>query len=258
MIRKDRPNDALRTWTFETGFTPYAEGSVLVSSGNTKVLCNASVEHRQPRWLDNPNQGWITAEYAMLPRSTHERNRRPKNGPNGRATEIQRLIGRSLRSAVNLEALGPVTITLDCDVLQADAGTRCASISGSWVALVLALDYLMQQGSLKSVPLKSQLAAVGLGIIDNQILTDLCYEEDSQADVDLNLVMNHKKEVIEIQGTAEGTPFRLEQLDQIIDLGWRSLQEIFELQQQAILQTVKTDALTQYIQGVTHSCSSTL
>ena len=197
------------------GYIKYPEGSVLIEMGNTKVICNASVEERVPPFLKGQNSGWITAEYSMLPRATSIRNQREasRGKVTGRTNEIQRLIGRSLRAVVDLAALGERTITLDCDVIQADGGTRTASITGAFVALVLALDKLVQEGKLEKLPLLDWLAAVSVGKIEDELVLDLCYEEDSNAVVDMNVVMTGQGHFVEVQGTAEGYPFTREELN---------------------------------------------
>jgi len=230
----ERSNESLRPWRFETGYLPYAPGSVMTHSGNTRVLCAATLEERQPGWMSDPHTGWVKSEYAMLPASTHQRSRRDFNRSNGRTHEIQRLIGRSLRGITDLKKLGPRTITLDCDVIVADAGTRTASITGGWVALVLACQKLINDGKIKEMPLIDQVAAVSLGIVDGQVLTDLDYVEDSSAETDLNLVMTAAGGIIEIQGTAEGVPFTRQELNSILDAGWSALEEIFQLQREAL------------------------
>lgn len=231
---ENRTHDALRPWLFEVNYLPHAEGSVMVYSGVTRVLCACSVEERQPPWMKEPDKGWVKAEYAMLPRSTHQRSRRDFNNSNGRTHEIQRLIGRSLRGVTELAKLGPRTLTVDCDVIVADAGTRTASITGGWVALAMALDHLVKTGRLPEIPLLDQVAAVSLGIVDGEILTDLDYSEDSRAGTDLNLVMNASGGLIEIQGTAENGSFSRQELDRILDAGWRALEKLFALQRQAL------------------------
>ena len=229
-----RSADALRAWKFETGYLPYAAGSVMMHSGQTRVLCAATIEERQPGWMNEPNRGWVKAEYSMLPASTHSRSRRDFNRSNGRTHEIQRLVGRSLRGVTDLQLLGPRTITLDCDVIIADAGTRTAAISGGWVALAMACHHLRQQGKIKDFPFTNQVAAVSLGIIDGQVFTDLDYSEDSQAETDLNLVMTSSGGLIEVQGTAEGAPFSRAELDSILDAGWQALEKVFEMQRHAL------------------------
>jgi ribonuclease PH len=238
MLRTDnRAANTLRPWRFETNYLPHAEGSVMIHCGVTRVLCACSVEERQPVWMGNDGKrGWVKAEYAMLPRATHQRSRRDFNNSNGRTHEIQRLIGRSLRGVTDLNALGPRTLTVDCDVIVADAGTRTASITGGWVALVLACSKLIELGKLQSLPFTQQVAAVSLGIVDGQVLTDLDYPEDSRAGTDLNLVMNSSGGLIEIQGTAEGGSFSRQELDTVLDAGWVALEQLFALQRQALEQ----------------------
>ena len=231
-----RAADELRPVSIEKDFTRYAEGSVLISCGQTRVLCNASVEARVPRWLRNKGSGWVTAEYGMLPRSTHSRMGREaaRGKQGGRTLEIQRLIGRSLRAVVDLEALGERTITVDCDVIQADGGTRTASITGAYVALALATRSLMQSGRLDSDPLHGQVAAVSVGIGTEGPVLDLDYAEDSTADTDLNVVMNDGGGFIEVQGTAEGHAFRREELDQMLNLATAGIEELLAAQRQAL------------------------
>ncbi len=231
---RERKADELRKWSFEVGYAPYAEGSVLVRCGNTVVLCTATVEDRIPGWLVDKNQGWVTAEYAMLPRSTQVRTRRDHNRTNGRVHEIQRLIGRSLRAVTDLEGLGIRQITIDCDVIQADAGTRTASITGGWIALAMACNGLMESGVLETWPLVGQVAAVSLGICGGEIRLDLDYEEDSTAEVDLNLVMTADGKLVEIQGTAETRPFEISQLNKMLEVGKAGLRHIFALQREAL------------------------
>ncbi len=215
-----RNADELRPVTFERGFTKHSLGSVLVSFGDTRVLCTASVEERVPAFLRGKGQGWVTAEYGMLPGSTHTRSGREaaRGKQGGRTIEIQRLIGRSLRAVVDLSGLGEVTVTLDCDVLQADGGTRTAAISGAYIALVDALTRLEQAGKLKAVPVVGQLAAVSVGIYKGIPVLDLDYAEDSQAETDMNVVMNDNGGFIEVQGTAEGHAFRRNELNRLLDL----------------------------------------
>lgn len=214
----------LRPITITRGYTKYAEGSVLIEMGETKVLCTASVEDRVPPFLVGTGRGWVTAEYSMLPRATQTRNSRDiqKLKLNGRSGEIQRLIGRSLRAAVDLSALGERSILIDCDVLQADGGTRCASIVGGYVALVDALRTL----ELETMPLRFEMAAVSVGKIDGTPMLDLCYQEDSHAEVDMNFVMNADGAIIEVQGTAEGAVFSKAELDALYDLAYRGTQDI--------------------------------
>lgn len=231
-----RSPDALRSVRFERGFTRHAEGSVLVSFGDTRVLCTASVEERVPPWKKAAGGGWVTAEYGMLPRATGDRTRREattgKQG--GRTLEIQRLIGRSLRACTDLDALGARTVTLDCDVLQADGGTRTAAITGSYVALVDAVRGLRDRGLVQRDPLLGQVAAVSVGIFEGQPVLDLDYAEDSEAETDMNVVMNDAGQFIELQGTAEGHAFRREELDAMVDLASAGIAELMRAQREAL------------------------
>ena len=231
-----RSNDQLRPETFTRQYTRYAEGAVLVEFGNTKVLCTASVESSVPRFLKGTGQGWITAEYGMLPLSTHTRNDREaaRGKQSGRTQEIQRLIGRSLRAMVDLKKLGENTITIDCDVLQADGGTRTAAITGGAVALVDALTALQAQKKLKSDPLKGLVAAISVGMYQGEALLDLCYEEDSKCETDLNVVMTQSGEFIELQGTAESKPFNRAQCNQMLELAEKGIAELILAQQKAL------------------------
>jgi len=227
-----RKPDQLRPIRFTRQFTRHAEGSVLVEFGATKVLCNASVEERVPGFLLGSGQGWVTAEYGMLPRSTSQRMGREaaRGRQGGRTLEIQRLIGRSLRGAVDLKALGERTITLDCDVIQADGGTRTASISGACVALCDALAHLHHNGLLKADPLRSMVASVSVGIFKGMPVLDLDYAEDANAETDMNVVMNDKEAFIEVQGTAEGHPFSKAELEDMLDLAAGGIRQIIDLQ----------------------------
>ena len=231
-----RSNDQLRPVTFTRQYTRYAEGAVLVEFGNTKVLCTASVETSVPRFLKGTGQGWITAEYGMLPRATHTRNDREaaRGKQSGRTQEIQRLIGRSLRAMVDLKKLGENTITIDCDVLQADGGTRTAAITGGAVALVDALAALQAQKKLKHDPLKGLVAAISVGMYQGEALLDLCYEEDSKCETDLNVVMTQSGEFIELQGTAETKPFNSAQCNQMLELAEKGIAELILEQQKAL------------------------
>lgn len=225
------PN-VLRPIHFETNFTKWAEGSVLTKFGETHVLCNVSLEESLPGWLkysENPH-GWLTGEYAMLPRSTHTRTRREQRWPKGRTQEISRLIGRSLRMAVDLQVLGERTLTVDCDVLQADGGTRTAAITGGYVAVALALKPLIAAGDLPGSVLRNQVAAISVGIVDGQPLLDLPYVEDVAAEVDLNVVMTAAGDLIEVQGTAEKEPFPRAKLDELVDLATVGIQELAAMQ----------------------------
>jgi len=228
----NRNHNQLRDITIEPNVNIHAEGSVLISFGNTKVICNASIENNVPRWMKNSDEGWVTGEYGMLPRSTNERMSREaaRGKQSGRTQEIQRLIGRSLRQAVDLKYLKGKTINVDCDVIQADGGTRTASITGGCVALFLAIkNHHNDQRAIKSF-----VAAVSLGIKENKVLLDLNYEEDSTADTDLNIVMNDKNQIIEIQGTAEDAPFSKTELSDMLELGSSAINEIIERQKACI------------------------
>lgn len=232
--RTGRGNDELRPHSVQLDFAPYAEGSALISTGDTRVLCAATVEEHVPGWLIEQNKGWITAEYSMLPRATTQRSKRDQQRNSGRTHEIQRLIGRSLRAVADLPALGQRRIILDCDVLQADAGTRTAAITGSWIALALACERLLRLGKIPRWPLREQVAAVSLGLIGDEVFLDLNYQEDVAAAVDLNLVMTNSGKLIEVQGTGEEHTFERQQLDRMLDLGWEGLQPLFELQRQVL------------------------
>ena len=226
----------LRPVRFTRGFTRHAEGSVLSEFGDTRVLCTASVEERVPGFLKGSGGGWITAEYGMLPRSTGERMSREaaRGKQGGRTLEIQRLIGRSLRAAADLKTLGERTITLDCDVIQADGGTRTAAISGAWVALQDALQGLVEQGLLKSIPLREQIAAVSVGVYQGVPVLDLDYAEDSVAQTDMNVVMDGSGRFVEIQGTAEAAPFSRGEIDAMLDLASTGIAEIIAVQRAAL------------------------
>ncbi len=227
-----RAADEMRPLEIRPGFMPAAEGSALISVGNTRVICSASVEQGVPGWRAGTGSGWVTAEYAMLPRSTDTRNTRDstRGGPSGRSQEIQRLIGRSLRAVTRLDLLGEVTIWIDCDVLQADGGTRTASISGGFVALALAVAGLRKEGRVAENPFTDSVAAISAGVIDGEPLLDLAYGEDSRAEVDLNLVATGSGRLVEIQGTAEGDPFTRESMNRMVDLGMAGARRIRDLQ----------------------------
>lgn len=225
-----RANDQLRPVNFSPNFTAYAEGSVLVETGQTWVLCNTSIEDRVPPWLEGAGQGWVTGEYAMLPRATHQRTPRPRGSASGRSREIQRLIGRALRAAVNLEELGTRTVMVDCDVIQADGGTRTASITGGYVAVALALQKLIRAGEVPPSVLVSPVAAVSVGVVDGQVMLDLCYEEDAAAEVDLNVVMTGGGKFVEVQGTAEGVPFDRQTLLAMLDLARQGIEALLAAQ----------------------------
>jgi ribonuclease PH len=229
-----RSHAALRTLSFIVDAAPYAEGSCLVSTGNTKVLCTATVSADLPPWRASSGKGWVTAEYAMLPRATHTRTERERSGPRGRTQEIQRLIGRSLRAVTDLAALGPRTITVDCDVLQADGGTRTASITGGWVALHRACRRMIHEGLLAEQPVRDQVAAVSVGIVDGSALLDLDYREDSAAQVDMNVVATGSGRLVEVQGTAERHTFTRTELDALLDLALAGIGELMVGQVEAI------------------------
>lgn len=226
----------MRNVTFTKDFTKHAEGSVLVAFGDTKVICTASIDNSQPRWIRDETQGWVTAEYGMLPRSTHDRMGREaaRGKQSGRTQEIQRLIGRSLRACIDLQKLGPRTITLDCDVIQADGGTRTASISGAFVAMQLAINELINNGTLDENPIHQNVAAISVGIFDGTPVLDLDYAEDSSAETDMNVVMDEAGRFIEIQGTAEGAPFSREEMDTLLALAEKGINEIIDAQNAVI------------------------
>jgi ribonuclease PH len=225
---------ALRPLHIELDAAPYAEGSCLIAAGKTRVLCAASVEEKLPPWRERSGIGWVTAEYGMLPRATHTRSSRERTGAGGRTQEIQRLIGRSLRSVTDLPALGPRQITVDCDVLQADGGTRTASITGACVALALACRTLVTEQKIARVPLRELVAAVSMGLVDGEPRLDLDYAEDSTAQVDMNLVATESGALVEVQGTAEGHPFARAQLDELLDLGMEGIRELLAAQRRAL------------------------
>ncbi len=236
MRPSQRQPDQLRPVRITRNFTRHAEGSVLIEMGDTRVLCNASVEENVPPFLRGKGQGWVTAEYGMLPRSTHTRTAREaaKGKQTGRTQEIQRLIGRSLRAVTDLKALGERQVTLDCDVLQADGGTRCASITGAWVALYEACEKLVQAGKLPANPVIDHVAAVSVGIFQGTPVLDLDYPEDSGCDTDMNVVMTGKGGIVEIQGTAEGEPFSREQMSVLVDLAQAGIGRLVAAQESAL------------------------
>ena len=234
MNRNDqRSQDELRQVEITLGIQSYAEGSVLIKTGDTHVICSASIEESVPNFLKDQNKGWITAEYNMLPRATLTRTRR-ENIKKGRTHEIQRLIGRCLRTSVDLNSIGERSILIDCDVVQADGGTRTASITGSYVALYLAVLSLVEENKIEKMPPINQLAAVSVGILKQQVLLDLCYEEDSEADADFNIVMNNNGNFIEVQGTAEQKPYSKELLDEVLSVGSNGIKQLFDKQNEAI------------------------
>jgi len=236
MRPSQRQPDQLRTVKITRNFTRHAEGSVLIEMGDTRVLCTASVEENLPPFLRGKGQGWVTAEYGMLPRSTHTRSAREaaKGKQTGRTQEIQRLIGRSLRAVTDLKALGERQITLDCDVLQADGGTRCASITGAWIALYEACDKLVQAGKLPANPVKDHVAAISVGIFEGSPVLDLDYPEDANCDTDMNVIMTGQGGIVEVQGTAEGEPFTREQMNVLMDLATLGIRQLVAAQESAL------------------------
>ncbi len=231
-----RRRDQIRPVKVTRNFTKHAEGSVLIEMGDTKVICTASVEEKVPPFLKGKGSGWVTAEYAMLPRATHDRSPREavKGKQGGRTLEIQRLVGRALRAVIDTTRLGERTIWIDCDVIQADGGTRTASITGAFIAWADAMTVLKKKDLVKKNPLTEYLAAISIGKVGGQVLVDLAYEEDSHAEVDLNLVMTGAGQYVEVQGTAERTPFNKRDMDEFLDLGWGAIRELVELQKSLI------------------------
>jgi ribonuclease PH len=237
LLRRDgRRRDETRPVKVTRNFIKHAEGSVLIEMGETKVICTASVEEKVPSFLKDKGQGWVTAEYAMIPRATHERSQREaaRGKQGGRTLEIQRLVGRALRAVVDFEALGERTIWIDCDVIQADGGTRTASITGAFIALADALTLLKTRGVIKKRPLNDYLAAISVGKVGGEVMVDLAYEEDYLAQVDMNLVMTGRGRFVEVQGTAERTPFEKKDLDEFLSLGWHAIQGLVTLQRELI------------------------
>lgn len=237
MLRSDkRRSDQLRAIKLTPGWARHAEGSCLIEIGATKVLCTASVEENVPPWMRNSGKGWVTAEYGMLPRSTHSRKPRDagRSRPDGRGVEIQRLIGRSLRAVVDMRLLGERQIVVDCDVLQADGGTRCAAITGGWVAMSQAILALQSKGMLDKSPITSNVAAISVGLVAGRAVLDLPYEEDSNAEVDMNVVMDGNRQLIEIQATGESCTFSRPQMNKLLDLAESGIQELVELQNMAL------------------------
>lgn len=242
ILRLDgRKNDESRKVKITRNFTKYAEGSVLIETGDTKVICTASIEDKVPSFLKGKGEGWITCEYNMLPRSTQVRKIRDinKGKIDGRSMEIQRLIGRALRSVVNFKAIGEKTIWIDCDVIQADGGTRTASISGAFVALIDAVNKIHKRSPFKVYPIRNYVSAVSVGVVDNIKMLDLAYVEDSKAKVDMNIVMTDENEFIEIQGTGEKNPFSREELNELLDLGLKGIKQMIHAQKESL----KLDAL---------------
>lgn len=241
MVRVDgREAKDLRPLELKPGVMKYAEGSCLITLGDTKVLCSASVEERVPPWMAGRGEGWVTAEYGMLPRSTHERMQREasRGRRDPRGMEIQRIIGRSLRAVTDLHGLGERTVTLDCDVLEADGGTRTAAVTGAFVALAQAAKWLEEQRKVKRSPLRDLVAGVSVGIVSGEKLLDLCYAEDSRASVDMNLIMSGHEHIVEIQGTAEGSPFPRTALNDLVDLGVIGIRQLVEAQRAALADVV--------------------
>lgn len=236
MRSEERTYDEMRQIKITTDYIKYPEGSVLIEFGETKVICNATLDDGVPRFLKGQGTGWITAEYAMLPRSTHTRNQREatKGKVKGRTQEISRLIGRSLRAVVDMKMMGERTLLIDCDVIQADGGTRTASISGAFVAMSIAFNNLVKAGKMEKNPIKSFVSAVSLGFVEGELKLDLDYVEDSNADVDLNLVATPDGKIIEIQGTAEKEPFDRKELNEMLDVGFKGIMDIYKIQQQAL------------------------
>ena len=236
--RSTRPDgrrpDELRPVNLTLDYIKYPEGSVLVEMGDTHVLCNVSIEEQVPAWMNGRGRGWLTAEYALLPRSTHTRTRRETTGLRSRTQEIRRLIGRSLRAAVDLDLLGERMLIVDCDVLQADGGTRTAAITGGYVAVALALRSLAERGALPLEALRPPVAAVSVGVVEGEARLDLCYVEDRTADVDLNVAMTHDGRLVELQGTAEGSPFEREMLDSLLDLASLGIGHLVQCQREAL------------------------
>lgn len=234
MRHSGRKNNELRKIEIIPGFNPYAEGSCLIKCGNTHVVCMATVEEKVPSWLKDEERGWVTAEYAMLPRATMVRVSRESKKPSGRSQEIQRLVGRALRAGVDLKKMPGISVIIDCDVLQADGGTRTASITGGFVALYQALEKLVKEGRLPENPVREFVAAVSCGICDGEALLDLDYEEDSQAQADTNFVLTEEGRIVEIQGTAEGEPFENNQFEELMKLARQGIKELVAKQKQVL------------------------
>ena len=234
MRESGRKNNQLRDIEFITDFNPYAEGSCLVKYGNTHVICTASVEEKVPSWLKGQEKGWVTAEYAMLPRSTQTRVAREIKKPSGRTQEIQRLIGRSLRAGVNLDKMKDICITVDCDVIQADGGTRVASVSGGFVALYLAIKKLLKEKKIDENPIREFVAAVSCDLYNGEAVLDVDYSEDSNSQVDMNFIMTESGKIVEIQGTAEGEPFEEKEFNKLLDLGKEGIKKIIAKQKDAL------------------------
>lgn len=237
MIRLDnRMHDEKRHVKITPDYLLHPEGSVLIEMGNTKVICTASVEEKVPGFLKGQNRGWVTAEYSMLPRSTHTRKIRDiaKGKLDGRTSEIQRLIGRSLRSVVDLEKLGERTVWIDCDVIQADGGTRTAAITGAFVAMTMAMKSLLEKEMIQELPVTTFLSAISVGILENEVILDLCYEEDSTAMVDMNVVMTGQGHIVEVQGTGEERPFTRQEMNQLMDVAEKGIMELTDIQKEIV------------------------
>jgi ribonuclease PH len=235
MVRNDgRDNEEIRPVKITTDYIKHAERSCLIELGQTKVICTASVDSKVPPHLKDTGTGWVTAEYSMLPRATNTRNQRERTKLSGRTFEIQRLIGRAMRACVEMKQLGEKTVIIDCDVIQADGGTRVASITGAYVALVKALRTMKEKGMINTIPVKNQVAAVSVGLINKEILLDLCYEEDSKADVDMNVVVTGDGGFIEVQGTGENSTFSKEELDKLLQVAKKGITELLQAQQEAL------------------------
>jgi len=232
--KSNRRPDELRLWKIVRGVLDHAEGSALIEAGKTRVVCAATVEDKVPPFVRNGGKGWVTAEYSMLPRATHVRSPRERGRVGGRTMEIQRFIGRSLRSVTDLKAFGERTITVDCDVIQADGGTRVASITAAWVALHEAFETLVQLGKIPSIPLLDSVAAVSVGVVENQLFLDLDYAEDSSAEVDMNVVITGRQKLVEVQATAEGSPFSMTRLNSMIRLAQGGIEKIRQIQTRAL------------------------
>lgn len=235
MARSDgRSNKEIRPVKITTDYIKHAEGSCLIELGQTKVICTASVDNKVPPHLKDTGTGWVTAEYSMLPRATNTRNQRERTKLSGRTFEIQRLIGRAMRACVDMKQLGEKTVIIDCDVIQADGGTRVASITGAYIALVKALRMMKEKGLINTIPLKNQVAAVSVGMINGEILLDLCYEEDSKADVDMNVVMTADGKFIEVQGTGENSTFSKDDLDNLLQIAQQGIKGLLKAQKEAL------------------------
>ncbi|RME42124.1 MAG: ribonuclease PH [Chloroflexi bacterium] len=240
MARHDgRAPDEIRPVEIIPNYLKHAEGSAFIKMGNTWVLCAASVEERVPRWVADTGHGWVTATYNLLPRATHSRTERERQGAGGRTREIERLIGRSLRAAVNLPALGEQMITVDCDVIQADGGTRTASITGGYVALAIALYGLIARRAVSRRVIQRSVAAISAGVVQDEILLDLDYQEDYEAAVDFNVVMTDQGDLVEVQGTAEGKPFSPQEMNELVRISWKGIQELLAIQQEALRQALE-------------------